>query len=104
MSAPRDEAASKIVFSHVLVRINFMVALLGEDIVDINLDVGCAQQRKQVDCSQYKKLPPGEERLCHEIYAPICGSDGQTYANECFFCSEVVKTNSKLKFAHFGKC
>ncbi|XP_075399267.1 serine protease inhibitor Kazal-type 9 [Tenrec ecaudatus] len=64
----------------------------------------CVQQRKQVDCSRYEKLPPREQRRCYEIYAPICASDGQTYDNECFFCSEVVKTNKKLKFVHFGKC
>ncbi|XP_037658013.1 serine protease inhibitor Kazal-type 9 [Choloepus didactylus] len=64
----------------------------------------CVKQRKQVDCSNYKKLPPGEERSCPEIYEPICGSDGKTYSNECFFCSEVKKTDDKLKFAHFGKC
>ncbi|XP_042637292.1 serine protease inhibitor Kazal-type 9-like [Orycteropus afer afer] len=67
-------------------------------------NVECVQPRKQVDCSRYKKLPPGETRVCMQVYEPICGSDGHTYPNECFFCSEVVKTNNKLKFAHFGEC
>ncbi|VFV44589.1 serine protease inhibitor [Lynx pardinus] len=58
----------------------------------------------QVDCSKYEKFPRREEGFCYEIYAPICGSDGKTYANDCFFCSEVRKTNNKLKFVHFGKC
>uniref|UniRef100_A0A8D0SPT5 Serine peptidase inhibitor Kazal type 9 n=1 Tax=Sus scrofa TaxID=9823 RepID=A0A8D0SPT5_PIG len=57
----------------------------------------------QVDCSKYKKSPP-EERVCYDLYAPICGSDGKTYSNECYFCYEVEKTKNKLKFAHFGKC
>uniref|UniRef100_A0A452SIR5 Serine peptidase inhibitor Kazal type 9 n=1 Tax=Ursus americanus TaxID=9643 RepID=A0A452SIR5_URSAM len=57
-----------------------------------------------VDCSRYKKLPPGKEGFCHEIYAPICGSDGKTYPNDCFFCYEVQRTDNKLKFVHFGKC
>ncbi|XP_014708059.1 serine protease inhibitor Kazal-type 9 [Equus asinus] len=65
----------------------------------------CAKPRgQQADCSKYRKLPPGEERMCYEIYAPICGSDGKTYDNDCFFCSEVVKTDHKLKFVHFGRC
>uniref|UniRef100_A0A2K6G4K5 Kazal-like domain-containing protein n=1 Tax=Propithecus coquereli TaxID=379532 RepID=A0A2K6G4K5_PROCO len=51
--------------------------------------IECALQKKEVDCSHYKKLPPGEERFCYEIYRPICGSDGKTYDNDCFFCSEV---------------
>ncbi|KAI5941903.1 Serine protease inhibitor Kazal-type 9 [Manis javanica] len=66
-------------------------------------DVECAR-RQQVDCSQYKKLPPGEETFCYDIYAPICGSDGKTYSNDCYFCCEVKKTDDKLKFVHFGKC
>ncbi|KAK1343440.1 hypothetical protein QTO34_016220 [Cnephaeus nilssonii] len=68
------------------------------------IDVECARQGQQVDCSKFKKLPPGEERLCYEIYGPICGSDGKTYANDCFFCSEVEKTDNELKFVRFGAC
>ncbi|XP_076994184.1 serine protease inhibitor Kazal-type 9 [Tamandua tetradactyla] len=64
----------------------------------------CVKQKEQVDCRSYKKLPPGQDRSCPKIYMPICGSDGQTYNNECFFCSEVRKTDEKLKFAHFGRC
>ncbi|XP_045671334.1 serine protease inhibitor Kazal-type 9 isoform X2 [Ursus americanus] len=66
-------------------------------------NVECAARPQQVDCSRYKKLPPGKEGFCHEIYAPICGSDGKTYPNDCFFCYE-VQTDNKLKFVHFGKC
>uniref|UniRef100_A0A8D0JLK1 Uncharacterized protein n=1 Tax=Sus scrofa TaxID=9823 RepID=A0A8D0JLK1_PIG len=66
-------------------------------------DAECVKHRQQVDCSKYKKSPP-EERVCYDLYAPICGSDGKTYSNECYFCYEVEKTKNKLKFAHFGKC
>ncbi|XP_025245086.1 serine protease inhibitor Kazal-type 9 [Theropithecus gelada] len=67
--------------------------------------VECVQQTKQmVDCSDYKKLPPGQERFCHHMYELICGSDGKTYKNDCFFCSQVKKTDGKLKFVHYGKC
>ncbi|KAL2779195.1 serine protease inhibitor Kazal-type 9 precursor [Daubentonia madagascariensis] len=67
-------------------------------------NIECAIQKKQVDCSHYEKLPPGEKRFCHDAYEPICGSDGKTYSNDCFFCSEVQETDGKLKFVHFGKC
>ncbi|XP_024851020.1 serine protease inhibitor Kazal-type 9 isoform X1 [Bos taurus] len=67
------------------------------------LNVDCVKHHEQIDCSKYKMLP-SEERFCYEIYAPICGSDGKTYDNDCYFCYEVEKTNNKLKFVHFGKC
>ncbi|KAF3828420.1 hypothetical protein GH733_004874 [Mirounga leonina] len=54
-----------------------------------DMDVECAPHPQQVDCSKYKKSPPGKDGFCHAIYAPICGSDGKTYPNDCFFCFEV---------------
>uniref|UniRef100_A0AC11CGP0 Uncharacterized protein n=1 Tax=Ovis aries TaxID=9940 RepID=A0AC11CGP0_SHEEP len=66
-------------------------------------DVDCVKHHEQIDCSKYKMLPL-EERFCYDIYTPICGSDGKTYGNDCYFCYEVEKTNNKLKFVHFGKC
>ncbi|XP_055286888.1 serine protease inhibitor Kazal-type 9-like [Moschus berezovskii] len=67
------------------------------------LNVECVKHHEQTDCSKYKILP-SEERFCYDTYAPICGSDGKTYGNDCYFCYEVEKTNNKLKFVHFGKC
>ncbi|XP_053521859.1 serine protease inhibitor Kazal-type 9 [Artibeus jamaicensis] len=58
----------------------------------------------QTDCSTFKKLLPGEGRICYSIYAPICGSDSTTYSNDCTFCDKVKKTDNKRKFVHFGKC
>ncbi|XP_012783129.2 serine protease inhibitor Kazal-type 9 [Ochotona princeps] len=67
-------------------------------------DAECVKQKQQVDCSHYEKLPPGEQRFCYAVYEPICGTDGKTYTNDCFFCSKVKETDDKLQFAHFGKC
>ncbi|XP_004460741.1 serine protease inhibitor Kazal-type 9-like [Dasypus novemcinctus] len=64
----------------------------------------CVQQRRPVNCSNYKKPPPGKAEVCMAVYRPICGSDSKTYSNECFFCIAVRKSNGRLKFAHFGRC
>ncbi|XP_043836929.1 serine protease inhibitor Kazal-type 9-like [Dromiciops gliroides] len=60
--------------------------------------------KNQVDCNGFKKLPPGQEQVCVQIYDPICGSDGKTYSNKCFFCFAVKQSNDKIKFSHFGNC
>uniref|UniRef100_A0A671ET89 Kazal-like domain-containing protein n=1 Tax=Rhinolophus ferrumequinum TaxID=59479 RepID=A0A671ET89_RHIFE len=60
----------------------------------------------QVDCSKYRRLPPLEERSCFRMYAPICGSDGNTYRNDCFFCSESSSCFNLVVegAAHSGPC
>ncbi|XP_070270753.1 serine protease inhibitor Kazal-type 9-like [Myotis yumanensis] len=63
--------------------------------------VECAPPGKQIDCSRYKHLPPG---MCVLRYGPICGSDGKTYTNDCFFCDAVQRIDNKLKFVRYGEC
>lgn len=50
--------------------------------------------------------PAREERepcACPDIYAPVCGSDGKTYANECELNCE-KRYNADLTVVKRGRC
>ncbi|GMF36495.1 unnamed protein product [Phytophthora fragariaefolia] len=44
-----------------------------------------------------------EEFACLEVYTPVCGSDGETYSNECFLVRARC-SNSALIVAYTGEC
>ncbi|ETE59941.1 Serine protease inhibitor Kazal-type 6, partial [Ophiophagus hannah] len=45
-----------------------------------------------------------EQFACTLELKPHCGSDGETYANQCMFCNAVVKSRGALKLKHNGPC
>ncbi|MPC61604.1 Four-domain proteases inhibitor [Portunus trituberculatus] len=47
-------------------------------------------------------LPPCD-RPCEEILQPVCGTDGKTYDNDCFFKIAKCKDRS-LDIKHDGEC
>ncbi|XP_051829753.1 ovomucoid-like [Antechinus flavipes] len=57
-----------------------------------------------IDCSRYKKLPPGEFPACTGEFLLICGSNGRTYINKCNFCHAVKQSDDNIKFVHWGTC
>lgn len=42
--------------------------------------------------------------FCPAIYAPVCGSDGQTYPSKCNFMAKACEAKSDLTVVSFGEC
>ncbi|NXP58307.1 ICHY inhibitor, partial [Chloropsis cyanopogon] len=43
-------------------------------------------------------------QACPLLYLPICGTDGNTYANECQLCVEKMKTRQDIRILKDGVC
>ncbi|XP_071437290.1 serine protease inhibitor Kazal-type 4 [Pithys albifrons albifrons] len=43
-------------------------------------------------------------QACPLLYMPICGTDGNTYANECQLCVEQMKTRQDIRILKDGEC
>uniref|UniRef100_A0A6I8N4Y4 Kazal-like domain-containing protein n=1 Tax=Ornithorhynchus anatinus TaxID=9258 RepID=A0A6I8N4Y4_ORNAN len=53
----------------------------------------------QVDCSRYLSGVKGMVTACPRNLLPVCGSNDQTYNNECFLCTD--NFSGSLSYLHF---
>ncbi|NXU95348.1 ICHY inhibitor, partial [Xiphorhynchus elegans] len=56
--------------------------------------------------SSFKPVCEGmvDLQACPLLYLPICGTDGNTYANECQLCVEKMKTRQDIRILKDGEC
>ncbi|NXU55127.1 ICHY inhibitor, partial [Turnix velox] len=45
-----------------------------------------------------------ELQACPLLHLPVCGSDGNTYANECQLCVQQMKTRQEIRILKDGEC
>ncbi|XP_072106664.1 trypsin inhibitor ClTI-1-like [Mobula birostris] len=41
---------------------------------------------------------------CPRNYAPLCGTDGNTYSNECVLCMEIKQRKANIRIRKPGRC
>ncbi|XP_009999319.1 PREDICTED: serine protease inhibitor Kazal-type 4 [Chaetura pelagica] len=45
-----------------------------------------------------------ELQACPLLYLPVCGTDGNTYSNECLLCMQQMKTRQDIRILKDGEC
>ncbi|XP_054834136.1 serine protease inhibitor Kazal-type 5-like [Eublepharis macularius] len=74
-----------------------------EDVLALKHEGECSKVvNGKVDCSKYSQT--GGNVLCKRSTQEVCGTDGETYSNECTLCDRILKMKSEIGIKNIGPC